>query len=132
LELYYHLSVDATSKGVITKLENLATRYLKKWLGLPRCATPAIFYYPGICCTSLSQASREAKLSLLSYISTSGDPQLSELGRQLHLGDAYLWTQDLDYNILSKAHSQLLSFPMAHPLYLLSKKMLSVLNMMNI
>jgi len=104
--LRFHLSVDAISKGAITKLENLATRYLKKWLGLPRCATRAILYYPGVCCTSLSQVSREAKLSLLSCISTFGDSQLSELGLQLHLGDAYLQTQDLDYSILSKAHSQ--------------------------
>jgi len=98
-------SVLAIRKGAITKLENLATRYLKKWLGLPRCATCAILYYPDICCTSLSQVSKEAKLSLLSCISTSGDPQLSELGLQLHLGDAYLQTQDLDYNILSKAYN---------------------------
>ena len=53
--------------------------------------------------------SREAKLSLLSCISTSGDPQLLELGLQLHLGDSYLQTQDSGYSIISKACSQLLS-----------------------
>jgi len=124
--LRFHLSVDAITKGTITKLENLATRYLKRWLGLPRCATRAILYYPGVCCPSLSQVSREAKLSLLSCISASGDPQLSELGLQLHLGDSYLQTQDSDYSIISEARSQLSSLPMARPLYLLSKKMLSV------
>jgi len=92
--LRFHLSVDAISKGAITELENLTTRYFKKWLGLPRCATCAILYYPGICCTSLSRG----KLNLLSCISPSGDSQLSELVLQLHLGDAYLQTQDLTHN----------------------------------
>ena len=58
--LHFHLSVDA-----ITKLENLATCYLKKWLGLPRCATRALLYYPGVCCPSVPVVSREAKLSCL-------------------------------------------------------------------
>jgi len=92
-----------------------------KWLGLPRCATWAILYYPGVCCPSISVVSREAKLSLLSCISASGDPQLQQLGLQLHL---YLQTQASDYQLLSKAHLQLSSFPMAYPLYLLSKKLL--------
>ena len=84
--LRFHLSVDAITKPAITKLENLATHYLKKWLRLPRCATRAILYYPGVCCPSISQVSREAKLSLLSCISATGDPQLQQLGLQLHLG----------------------------------------------
>ena len=78
--LHFHLSVDAITKSAIGKLENLATRYLKKWLGLPRCATRALLYYPGVCCPSVSVVSREAKLSLLSCISTSGDPHSSSWG----------------------------------------------------
>ena len=74
-------------------------------------STTLVFVAP-----ALFQVTREAKLSLLSGISISGDPQLSELGLQLHLVNAYLQTQDLDYNILSEAHSQLSSFPMACPL----------------
>jgi len=123
--LRFHLSVDAITNNAIRKLENLATRYLKKWLALPRSATRAILYYPGVCCPSVSQVSREAKLSLLSCISATADPQLQQLGLQLHLGDAYLQTQTEDYNILSKARSQLSSFPMARPLYVLSKKILT-------
>jgi len=105
---------------------NLAFSFLKKCLELPRCATHVVLYYPGICCPSLLQMSREAKLSLLSCISISGDPQLLELGLLLHLVNAYLQTQDLDYDILSEAHLQLSSFPMARPHYLLTKRMLSV------
>ena len=39
---------------------------------------------------------RQAKLSLLSCISTSSDYQLQELGLQLWLGNTYLQTQDAD------------------------------------
>ena len=45
------------------------------------------------------------------------------LGLQLCLGNAYLQTQDADYSILSTAHSQLTSLPMAHHLYLQAKKL---------
>jgi len=41
--LHFHLSVDAVTKGAVTNMENMATRYLKKWLNLPRSATRAIF-----------------------------------------------------------------------------------------
>jgi len=111
--LRFHLSVDAVTKGTVTKMENLATRHLKKWLSLPRSATRAILYYPGMCCSSISQVSRQAKLSLLSCISATSDTQLQELGLQLHLGDSYLQTNDSDYSILLEAQSQLKSFPMA-------------------
>ena len=45
--LRFHLSVDAVTKGAVAKMENMATRYLKKWLGLPKSATRAVLYYPG-------------------------------------------------------------------------------------
>jgi len=85
--LHFHLSVDAISKSI------LAPCYLKKWLGLPRCATLAILYYPIVCCPSVSVVSRDAKLSVLSCISVSEDSQLQQLGLQLHSGDVYLQTQ---------------------------------------
>ena len=73
------MCVDAVSKGAISKLESIATRFLKKWLGLPRSATRVILYYPGVCCPSVSQVSREAKLSLLACVSSSSDLRLQEL-----------------------------------------------------
>ena len=66
----FYLCVDAVSKGAISKLESIATRFLKKWLGLSRSATRVILYYPGVCCPSISQVSREAKLSLLACVSS--------------------------------------------------------------
>jgi len=52
------LSVDTVTKGTITKM---ATRYLRKWLTLPRSATHAILYYLGVYCPSISQISRQEK-----------------------------------------------------------------------
>ena len=121
--LRFHLSVDSVTTGAIIKMENIATRHLKKWLNLPRSATRAVLYYPGVCCPSISQVSKQAKLSLLSCISASSDDQVQELGLQLHLGDEYLQTQSSDYSILSKARSQLSSIPMACHLYLQSRKL---------
>ena len=40
--LRFHLSVDSVTTGAITKMENIATRHLKKWLNLPRSATRAV------------------------------------------------------------------------------------------
>ena len=53
----------------------------------------------------------------------SSDKKIQELGLQLHLGDGYLQTHDLEYSILFKARSQLSKIPMAHHLYLKSKKL---------
>ena len=123
--LRFHLSVDAFTKGSVTKMENMTTRHLKKWLGLPKSATCAVLYYPGMCYPSISQVSRQARLSLLSCIDASSDYQLRELDLQLLLGDAYLQTHASHYSILSEACSQLTSFPMAHQLYVLSKKLIA-------
>ena len=57
-----HLSVDAITKCVITKLENLATRYLKR---LPRSVTHAILYYPAQL-QAFHRCHEWQKLSLLS------------------------------------------------------------------
>ena len=58
----------------------------------------AILHYPRVCCSSVSQVSRETKLSLLSCISTTADPQLQQLGLQLHLGDVGIFT-DSDWRL---------------------------------
>ena len=106
------------------KLESTDTRYLKKWLQLPRNATRVILYYPGICCPSVSHVSREAKLSLLSCVSTSSDSRLQELGLHLHLGNVLLQFQSQDYSILSAARSHLSSMPLARSLYKKAKAQL--------
>ena len=111
--LRFHLSVDAVTKSTILKMESLATRYLKKWLYLPRSVTRVILYYPGVSCPSVSSISREVMLNLLSCVSASSDPKLHELGVHLQLGKAFLQTQDHDYSILMAAKKQLSTLPLA-------------------
>jgi len=94
-------------------------------VGAPKNATRAVLYYPGMCCPSISQVFRQARLSLLTCIDASSDYQLQELGLQLHLDDVYLQTHASDYSILSEARSQLTPSPMARQLYLLSKKLIA-------
>ena len=122
----FYLCVDAVSRGAISKLESIATRFLKKWLGLPRSATRVILYYPGVCCPSVSQVSREAKLSLLACVSSSSDLWLQELNLQLRLGNVALQIQGNDYSILSIAKKQLSAFPSARSLYTTARNQLSV------
>jgi len=98
--LHFHLGVDAVSNRTVSQLESTATRYLKKWLNLPRSATRAILYYPGVGCPSITHISREAKLSLLSCVSSSSDLRLQELGLQFKLGKAPLQTSGADYSLL--------------------------------
>ena len=78
LLLRFTLCVDSVSVSTISQLESTATRYLKKWLNLPRSASRVLLYYPGICCPSIMQVSREAKLNLLSCVSASSDSRLQE------------------------------------------------------
>jgi len=56
--LHFHLGVDAVTPTAILKMESIVTRYLKKWLHLPRSATRVILYYPGICCPSYYRRSQ--------------------------------------------------------------------------
>ena len=120
--LRFRLCVDAITNHTIKKLESTVTRYLKKWLQLPRNATRVILYYPGICCPSVSHVSREAKLSLLSSVS---DSRLQELGLHLHLGNVLLQFQSQDYSILSAVRSHLSSMPLARSLYKTAKAQLA-------
>ena len=105
--LRFHLCVDTVSNGTISQMESTATRYLKKWLNLPRSATRVILYYPGVCCPSITHVPREAKHSLLACVSASSDHRLQELGLQLQLARVSLQIQDDDYSLLLSAHEQL-------------------------
>ena len=96
----FYLCVDAVSSGIIYKLEPIATWFLKKWLNLPRSATRVILYYPGVCCPSVSQVSREAKLSLLACVSASSDSRLQELNLQLKFGNVALQIQENNCQLL--------------------------------
>ena len=113
----FHLTVDCVGPSTITRMENLATRYLKQWLRLPRSATRVILYYPGVCSPSISLTVKNCKLSLLANVSQSSDPALQELVLQLDIGSGMFQINGRHHGILSQAREQLISIPSAKKLY---------------
>ena len=103
----FHLTVDYVCPSAITKMENLAVKYLKQWLRLPRSATRVILYYPGVCSPSISLVAKHCKLSLLANITQSSDPMLRELALQLDFGSGLLQINDEHRGILTHARKQL-------------------------
>ena len=77
--MFFSLAVNQSTVTCIRKLEDTATKYIKKWLKLPKSATRAILYRPSVlnlpCPPDLKI---KAKLSYLSAIIKSKDPLLSD------------------------------------------------------
>ena len=73
--LHYELSVNRTSVSVTRKLNSLATRYIKKWLGLSRSTTIAVIHHPSVLnIPTLESCSTSAKISYLATVTLSSDP----------------------------------------------------------
>jgi len=112
--------MDAVPNSTITQLKATVTRYLKKWLNLPRSATQVPWYMLPQHFTHFQ------KLSLLSCVSrASSDAQLQELGLQLQLGSAPMQKQKADYSLLMTSQTQISSLPTARSLYMAAKQLLS-------
>ena len=70
--LHYELSVNGTSVSVTRKLNSLATRYIKKWLGLSRSTTVAVIHHPSVLnIPALESCSIPAKISYLATVTLS-------------------------------------------------------------
>ncbi|XP_065907873.1 uncharacterized protein [Dysidea avara] len=117
----FHLTVDSVGPSTINKMENLATKYLKRWLCLPRSATRVILNYPGVCCPSVRSISKQCKLSLLANISSSSDLMIKELALQVDLSSNFLQINSSHQELLNEARAQLDSIPTARKLYTASK-----------
>ena len=116
----FHLTVDCVGPSAITKMENLATKYLKQWLHLLQSAYRVILFYPGVCSPSISLTVKHCKLSLLVNISQSSDPMLQELALQLDFDSGLLKINDNHREILTQARKRLVAIPFAKKLYLAS------------
>ena len=108
--------MDTITKCAITKLENLATHYLKSGWGFLEVSQLSCCLLP----KHLTGVKRGKIESLILYQSNRRSPAPA-VGFTAHLGDEYLQT---DYHILFEVHSLLSSLLMARPLYKLSKKLL--------
>ena len=78
--LNFFLAINAITKHVVTKMEAMATKMLKKWLNLPRNATNAILYNPSVLnCPQVSYLYLKASLGYLAALETSNDSTITEL-----------------------------------------------------
>ena len=77
---HFYLAVNSTSANAIIKAEASATKALKRWLKLPRNATPATLYHPGVLgVPQLTDLKVKAKLSFLVAIDQSTDRLIQDL-----------------------------------------------------
>ena len=78
--LHYELSVNGTSIYITKKLNSLATRFVKRWLGLCRSTTVAVIHHPSVLnIQTLESYSTSAKISYLAAVTISPDPMIKEI-----------------------------------------------------
>ena len=78
--LHYDLAVNGISVSISKKLSSLATRYIKKWLGLTRSTTVAVIHHPSVFnIPTLESCSTSAKLNYLAAVTLSPDPMIAEI-----------------------------------------------------
>ena len=78
--LHYDLAVNPLSSTTIKKMNSLATRYIKKWLGLSRSTTVAVIHHPSVLnIPTIESCSTKSKLSFLSAVTLSPDPLIKEI-----------------------------------------------------
>ena len=62
------------------KLQSKLTKFIKKWLNLPRCLTQAAIYDPDVLqLPFLPQIREQAKISMVTALEFSSDPYVKEL-----------------------------------------------------
>ena len=78
--LHYDLAMNDISISISKKLNSLATRYIKKWLGLTCSTTVAVIHYPSVLnIPTLESCSMSAKLNYLAAVTLSPDPMIAEI-----------------------------------------------------
>ena len=78
--LHYKLAVNAVTKTTISKMNAMATKYVKKWLGLTRSTTVAVVHHPAVLdIPFLHEYRTKAKLTYLSAVTLSSDPLIAEI-----------------------------------------------------
>ena len=106
--------VDLISDTSISNIQKKLTKFVKKWLNLPRCCTLATLYHPDVLkLPFLPHIREQAKLSLVSALGFSLDPAIKELICLLKDPD-FLKRQDIpadSYNLHKKPKNHYLSIP---------------------
>ena len=77
--LHFLLMVDIIPESSILTIQKKITKFIKKWLNLPRCCTLATIFHPMVLnLPFLPQARECAKLSMIVSIGQSKDPLITE------------------------------------------------------
>ena len=77
--VFFLLAVDAISESTIKSIQSGATRFIKKWLNLPRCATLASVFHPEVLNRPfLPQLRERAKLAFVSQVEATKDPLIKQ------------------------------------------------------
>ena len=77
--LYFLLMVDLISENALATLQRELTKFIKRWLNLPRCCTLAAVYHPEVLnLPFLSYCRKQAKLSMVGALEFSSDPTIKE------------------------------------------------------
>ena len=77
--VFFLLAVDAISESTIKSIQSGATRFIKKWLNLPRCATLASVFHPEVLnLPFLPQLRERAKLAFVSQVEATKDPLIKQ------------------------------------------------------
>ena len=79
--LHYDLAVNGISVSISKNLNSLATRYIKKWLGLTHSTTVAVIHHPSVFnILTLESCSTSAKQNYLAAVTLSPDPMTKHKG----------------------------------------------------
>ena len=71
--------VDLLSENSLVSIQKKFTKFIKKWLNLPRCCTLATIYHPDVLkLPFLHQCREHAKLSMVSALEATNDPSIKE------------------------------------------------------
>ena len=77
--LRFMLMVDAVKESVLVKIQKKVTKYIKRWLNLPRCCTLATMFHPDVLnLPFLLQLREQAKMSMITAIELSKDKYIQE------------------------------------------------------
>ena len=77
--LHFLLMVDLLKKDSVNKIQSKVTKFIKRWLNLPKCCTLASIFHPEVLKLSfLPHCQESAKSSLVSLIESSKDPLVKE------------------------------------------------------
>ena len=80
LRLIHSSSTSGISVSISKKLNSLATRYIKKWLGLTHSTTVAVIHHPSVLnIPTLESCSTSVKLNYLAAVTLSPDPMIAEI-----------------------------------------------------